>query len=130
MTSHVVTLEVTIVFAEVTISIIILILILGAIVGILGYDCAYERQTKGARVGALDIRASYPRQLLERVVRQGGITEQSLSVSSLPGYRTPTTQHTVPLHTLIFCTSVRWNLHLRGFLPMCSSRCAPTERRC
>ena len=25
-------------------------------------------------------------------------------------YRTHTTEHTVPLHTLIFCTSVRWNL--------------------
>ena len=29
---------------------------------------------------------------------------------SVSHYRTHTTEHTVPLHTLIFCTSVRWNL--------------------
>ena len=29
---------------------------------------------------------------------------------SVSHYRTHTTEHTVPLHTLIFCTSVRWSL--------------------
>ena len=33
-----------------------------------------------------------------------------LTYGSVSHYRTHTTEHTVPLHTLIFCTSVRWNL--------------------
>ena len=42
---------------------------------------------------------------LHRKFRAGENERQSVS-----HYRTHTTEHTVPLHTLIFCTSVRWNL--------------------
>ena len=38
------------------------------------------------------------------------------SGQSASHYRTHTTEHTVPLHTLIFCTSVRWNLCILFFL--------------
>ena len=37
-------------------------------------------------------------------------TDQAACHQSVSHYRTHTTEHTVPLHTLIFCTSVRWNL--------------------
>ena len=40
-----------------------------------------------------------------------------MQIQSVSHYRTHTTEHTVPLHTLIFCTSVRrWNLCIFVFL--------------